>query len=127
MARVIPITPDAMVLDDAPQLEGARLRVPPHSVEAEHGVLGAIMQWPTEAMQAASEALCIADFYRHEHRLIYGAASDLAGRGVEPDMISGFEELAAWPTSTSWPAVSAATATHDVTPRSWQSAPPCGL
>ena len=93
MARVIPITPDAMVLDDAPSLEGARLRVPPHSVEAEHGVLGAIMQWPTEAMQAASETLCTADFFRHEHRLIYGAASDLAGRGVEPDMISVFEEL----------------------------------
>ena len=92
-ARVIHINQDAMVQDDATSIEGANLRMPPHSVEAEHGVLGAILQWPAEAMQAAAEVLCAADFFRHEHRLIYGAAADLAGSGVEPDMITVFEEL----------------------------------
>ena len=90
-ARVIPdFGPEPPPLED----DGtARLRVPPHSIEAEHAVLGAILQWPAEALPAATEVLTEASFFRHEHRLIYGAAVDLAAQGVQADVISVFEAL----------------------------------
>jgi hypothetical protein len=92
-ARVIPIYP----ADDgpaAPPPDGAsRLRVPPHSAEAEHGILGAILQWPSEVIPVAAELLKAADFYNHAHRLIYAAACDVAASGAEADMITVFEAL----------------------------------
>lgn len=93
-ARVIPINPADFGPDLPPPDDGAsRLRTPPHSIEAEHGVLGAVLQWPAEALPVVSDVLAAADFYRHAHRLIYGAVLDLASTGSAVDIITVFESL----------------------------------
>jgi hypothetical protein len=48
----------------------ARLRVPPHSVEAEQSVLGGLLL-DNSAWDRAADLLTDSDFYRHEHQLIY--------------------------------------------------------
>lgn len=92
-ARVIPIYPADIGPDAPPTEEGSRLRQSPHSIEAEHGVLGSLLQWPDEVLPAVSDVLVAADFFSHAHRLIYGAALDLAGQGIEIDIITVFESL----------------------------------
>ncbi|NNF60307.1 MAG: replicative DNA helicase [Gammaproteobacteria bacterium] len=68
-----------------------RLRVPPHSVEAEQAVLGGLMldnrSWDTVA-----DVLSDGDFYRSDHRLIFAAIQTLAdtGRPYDPVTISEY-------------------------------------
>ena len=50
--------------------EVARLRVPPHSIEAEQSVLGGLLL-DNSAWDRAGDLLTDSDFYRYEHRLIY--------------------------------------------------------
>ncbi|TDB26836.1 replicative DNA helicase [Stenotrophomonas sp. ATCM1_4] len=59
--------------------DGAVLRVPPHSVEAEQSVLGGVMLAP-EALRDVRDVLTPADFYRRDHQLIFEAICDLADR-----------------------------------------------
>jgi hypothetical protein len=92
-ARVIPIYPADNGPDVPPPDDGSRLRQPPHSLEAEQGILGAILQWPHEVIPVAAELLKAADFYSHPHRLIYAAACDVSASGSEVDMITVFEAL----------------------------------
>jgi replicative DNA helicase len=47
--------------------EVARLRVPPHSVEAEQSVLGGLLL-DNLAWDRAADLLTDSDFYRYEHR-----------------------------------------------------------
>lgn len=91
--RVIPLYPAEAGQDEQPPDDGPLLRKPPHSIEAEQGVLGAVLQWPAEAMPAVTEELKPADFYSHAHRLIYGAALALAAAGADIDVITVFEAL----------------------------------
>ena len=56
----------------------ARLRVPPHSREAEQAVLGGLLQ-DNAALVVASELLTEADFYGFEHRLIFAAIAEELG------------------------------------------------
>lgn len=79
--------------DKAPPDDAARLRKPPHSLEAEQGVLGAILQWPEEALQPVSETLVVTDFFNRAHQVIYTAARDLASTGAAVDIITVFEAL----------------------------------
>ncbi|MGH6612029.1 MAG: DnaB-like helicase N-terminal domain-containing protein, partial [Burkholderiaceae bacterium] len=53
-----------------------RLRVPPHSIEAEQSVLGGLLL-DNSAWDRAADLLSDGDFYRYEHRLIYGAIGTL--------------------------------------------------
>ena len=48
------------------------LKVPPHSIEAEQAVLGALML-DNSRWDVVSEVLLTTDFYRKEHRLIFAA------------------------------------------------------
>lgn len=75
-------------LDDA-----GSLRRQPHSAESEQGVLGSLLQWPTETLAAISDVLAEADFYRHEHRLIFAAVVELASARASIDIITVFEAL----------------------------------
>jgi len=59
--------------------DGAVLRIPPHSVEAEQSVLGGLMLAP-EALREVRDLLKPTDFYRGDHQLIFEAICDLAGR-----------------------------------------------
>lgn len=90
MRRAIELTPPEHV----PRDEVAHLRVPPHSTEAEHSVLGALLL-DGAALTRVSDVIVQADFYRWEHKLIFGAIEELARRGDLIDVVSVFEHLQA--------------------------------
>jgi hypothetical protein len=81
-------------LSAAPDDDIARLRVPPHSIEAEQSVLGGLLQDST-ALHDIADAVQASDFYRHEHRTIFGAIETIAHRGESADPLSVFDALAA--------------------------------
>ena len=70
--------------------EVARLRVPPHSVEAEQSVLGGLLL-DNMAWDRAAELLTDSDFYRYEHRLIFSAVAALVQHSRPADVITVFE------------------------------------
>ena len=72
--------------------EVARLRVPPHSIEAEQSVLGGLLL-DNLAWDRAGDLLTDSDFYRHEHRLIYAAIGALVDASKPADVITVFEQL----------------------------------
>ena len=80
--------------ESAPQRdeEVARLRVPPHSVEAEQSVLGGLLL-DNMAWDRAAELLTDSDFYRYEHRLIFSAVAALVQHSRPADVITVFEHL----------------------------------
>jgi replicative DNA helicase len=61
-------------------------KVPPVNIEAERAVLGCAMLDMDGALRAV-QALEVDDFYRKQHRLIFGAISEVATRGEYPDYI----------------------------------------
>jgi replicative DNA helicase len=67
-------------------------RVPPHNLEAEESVLGAMMLSP-EAIADVFEILQPEDFYRNTHRRIYESLMGVYGRGEPVDAITAVEEL----------------------------------
>jgi RecA-family ATPase len=74
--------------------KGAAVRTPPHAIEAEQGVLGGLLLDNT-AWPRASELLSDGDFYRYEHRMIFGAISHLITEGAPADVITVYEQLKA--------------------------------
>ena len=80
--------PSALRGDD----EVARLRVPPHSVEAEQSVLGGLLL-DNLAWDRAADLLNDSDFYRYEHRLIHAAIGALINASRPADVITVFEHL----------------------------------
>lgn len=80
--------PNPPVRDD----EVARLRVPPHSIEAEQSVLGGLLL-DNSAWDRAGDLLNDSDFYRWEHRHIYAAIGALINATRPADVITVFEQL----------------------------------
>lgn len=72
--------------------EVARLRVPPHSIEAEQSVLGGLLI-DNGAWDRAGDLLTDGDFYRYEHRHIYAAIGALVSATKPADVITVFEQL----------------------------------
>ncbi len=72
--------------------EVARLRIPPHSIEAEQSVLGGLLI-DNSAWDRAGDLLTDSDFYRHEHQLIYAAIGGLINASKPADVITVFEQL----------------------------------
>jgi replicative DNA helicase len=72
--------------------EIAHLRVPPHSAELEQSVLGGLLL-DNRAWDSAGDLLTEADFYRYEHRLIFGAIGTLINASKPADVITVFEQL----------------------------------
>ena len=70
----------------------ARLRIPPHSVEAEQSVLGGLLI-DNMAWDRAGDAVSDGDFYRHEHREIFAAIAALINGSKPADVITVFEHL----------------------------------
>ncbi|WP_152657483.1 replicative DNA helicase [Oceanobacillus sp. CFH 90083] len=62
-------------------------RTPPHNLEAEQSVLGAVFLEPTAFVQA-SEILIPEDFYRASHQLIFTAMMTLSERGEPIDVVT---------------------------------------
>ncbi|MHB8764977.1 MAG: replicative DNA helicase [Deferrisomatales bacterium] len=67
-------------------------RVPPHSLEAECGVLGAILL-NNDILTHVAEVVQRDDFYRSGHRLIYEAMVELYERGSPMDLVTVTEAL----------------------------------
>jgi replicative DNA helicase len=68
------------------------IRVPPHSVEAEQAVLGALML-DNRAWDTIADRLIAEDFYRRDHQLIFEAIAELAGRSEPSDAVTLSEWL----------------------------------
>ncbi len=80
-------------VDDLPMdRQVAQLRIPPHSIEAESSVLGGLLL-DNGAWDRMGDLLVDSDFYRYEHRLIYGAAGALINATKPADVITVFEHL----------------------------------
>ena len=72
--------------------EVAKLRVPPHSAEAEQSVLGGLLL-DNSSWDRAADVLSASDFYRYEHRLIYEAIGGLCTANKPADVITVNERL----------------------------------
>ncbi|HDN59104.1 MAG: replicative DNA helicase [Candidatus Neomarinimicrobiota bacterium] len=68
------------------------LRVPPHSLEAEQSVLGAMML-EKEAVSKAIQYLEPSDFYTAQHQVIFKAMIDLFNEGQPVDQVSVVDRL----------------------------------
>ncbi|MBU3738802.1 MAG: replicative DNA helicase [Rhodoferax sp.] len=81
-------------IDEDPGLDRqvAKLRIPPHSIEAESSVLGGLLL-DNDAWDRVADILADADFYRYEHRLIYAAIGGLLNGSRPADVITVFEQL----------------------------------
>src|SRR6187401_3628965 len=84
--------PGSSASSAGPDDEVARLRIPPHSVEAEQSVLGGLLL-DNSAWDRAADLLGESDFYRYEHRLIYTAIAGLVNATRPADVITVFEQL----------------------------------
>ncbi len=87
MSTVLQTPPASNVDDDV-----ARLRVPPHSNEAEQSVLGGLLI-DNLAWDRAADQITYSDFYRYEHREIFIAIATLMAASKPADVITVFEQL----------------------------------
>ena len=67
-------------------------RIPPHSIEAERAVLGAILL-NKDAFDAVSSIVKAEDFYSDNHRVIYEALVSIVGKNQRADYVLLSEEL----------------------------------
>lgn len=68
------------------------LRVPPHSLEAEQSVIGGLLL-DNRAWERMADRVIDADFYRHEHRLIFNAIRQLEEKNQPFDVVTLSEYL----------------------------------
>ncbi|MCP3667002.1 MAG: replicative DNA helicase [Gammaproteobacteria bacterium] len=69
-----------------------KLRVPPHSIQAEQSVLGGLML-DNQSWDQVADRVTEIDFYRREHKLIFRAIASLADENQPFDVITLSEEL----------------------------------
>ena len=69
-----------------------RLRLPPHSVEAEQSLLGGLML-DQRAWDQIADVIVADDLYRADHRLIFAAVAALVERNQPPDAVTVSEHL----------------------------------
>lgn len=69
-----------------------RLRVPPHSAEAEQALLGSLLL-DCSAFDRAADLVAEGDFYRHENRLVFAAIAELVLANKPADVLTVFERL----------------------------------
>jgi replicative DNA helicase len=68
------------------------LKLPPNSVEAEQSVLGGLLL-ENESLDKIADILNHADFYRHDHRLIYTHIAKLIEQNRPADIVTVAESL----------------------------------
>jgi len=69
-----------------------RLRLPPHSVEAERSLLGGLML-DQRAWDQVADVVRLNDFYRADHRAIFETISTLVEQDRPPDAVTVSEQL----------------------------------
>lgn len=75
-------------------MNAASVRVPPHSVDAEQGVIGGLLL-DNRAWDRLGDLLTTEDFYRHDHRLIFDAVAALLNASKPADVLTVFDSLQA--------------------------------
>ena len=88
MSAVMSLQGDGLSHD--PQI--AQLRTPPHSIEAESSVLGGLLL-DNSTWDKVGDLLKENDFYRYEHRLVFGAMGSLINANKPADVVTVFEHL----------------------------------
>ena len=88
----MPPLDDDLIPDLPPDREVAQLRIPPHSMESESSVLGGLLL-DNNAWDRVGDVLTEGDFYRHEHKLIFGAIGVLINASKPADVITVYEQL----------------------------------
>jgi len=84
---------DGLEPDDVvPDRQLAQLRIPPHSIEGESSVLGGLLL-DNNAWDRVSDVVQEGDFYRYEHKLVFGAIGSLINSSRPADVITVFEYL----------------------------------
>ncbi|MET3915375.1 replicative DNA helicase [Variovorax sp. OAS795] len=78
--------------DPSADRQVGKLRIPPHSIEAESSVLGGLLL-DNGAWDRMGDLLVDGDFYRHEHKLIYAAIGGLINASKPADVITVYEQL----------------------------------
>ena len=78
--------------DAGPDREVTQLRIPPHSIEAESSVLGGLLL-DNASWDRVGDLLTDGDFYRYEHRLVFGAVAALINANKPADVITVYEHL----------------------------------
>jgi replicative DNA helicase len=68
------------------------LKLPPHSVEAEQSVLGGLLL-ENEALDKIADILSARDFYRYDHKLIFGHITKLIEDNKPADIVTVAESL----------------------------------
>lgn len=68
------------------------LKLPPHSIDAEQSVLGALLL-ENAAWEKIADVVAEADFYRQDHRILYRHLSRLIESGKPADVITVAESL----------------------------------
>jgi len=79
-------------LDRATASALEQMRTPPHSLEAEQSVLGAVMI-EGKALSEVADVVTEADFYRADHKLIYRSMIEQDGRNQPIDAVTLAEYL----------------------------------
>jgi replicative DNA helicase len=92
MSAVFSPSLNTFTSDLAGDSQVAKLRVPPHSIEAESSVLGGLLL-DNGAWDRVGDLLVDNDFYRHEHKLIYAAIGALINASKPADVITVNEYL----------------------------------
>ncbi len=92
MSAVLSAVLSAVPDDFGHDRQVAQLRIPPHSIESESSVLGGLLL-DNGAWDRVGDLLTEGDFYRYEHRMIYGAISALVNATKPADVITVFEHL----------------------------------
>jgi replicative DNA helicase len=87
MSDVAPHPADMM--DDGPRPAG---RVPPHNLDAEASLLGAMLL-SSDAISAALQIVKVEDFYKPAHAHVFDAITSLYAQGEPADPITVAEEL----------------------------------
>jgi replicative DNA helicase len=80
------------IVDDSRPGRPSATRVPPHNLQAEESLLGAMLL-SKEAVSIASETLTADNFYKPAHAHIFDAISSLAAVGEPADPVTVAEEL----------------------------------
>lgn len=92
MSSLSPFEPLSPYDDAEMDAQVSRLRVPPHSNEAESSVLGGLLL-DNGAWDRVGDLLVDSDFYRYEHRLVYAAIGALINSSRPADVITVHEHL----------------------------------
>jgi len=74
------------------ETEAEQLKVPPHSIKAEQSILGGLML-DNSAWDQIADLILEADFYRHDHRMIFRAMTHLADHSKPFDVVTLSEWL----------------------------------